>query len=59
MTVPVMRYQHYRDLSDKLSPQKYHPKQEPGSPRTAIIAPIAREIEVIEALSVEDVAHVM
>ena len=30
MAVPVMRYQRYKDLSDKSSPQKYYLKQEPG-----------------------------
>lgn len=37
MAVPVMRYQRYKDLSDKSSPQKYYLKQEPGSSKTATI----------------------
>jgi len=59
MAVPVMRYQRYKDLSDKSSPQKYYLKQEPGSSKTATIASIAKEIEITGALSAEDVTHVM
>ena len=54
-----MRYQRYKDLSDKSSPQKYYLKQEPGSSKTATIASIAKEIEITGALSAEDVTHVM
>lgn len=59
MAVPVMRYQRYKDLSDKSSPQKYYLKQEPGSSKTATIASISKEIEITGALSAEDVTHVM
>lgn len=59
MSVPVKRYQRYKKLGDKSSPQLYYLKQEPGSTKTATIATLAKEIEAAGALSAEDVTHTM
>lgn len=59
MAIPVMRYKRKKNLNDPLSPECYYLQRVPGHTRTYTLEDVAREIETIGALSIEDVVHVM
>lgn len=59
MAIPVMRYKRKKNLTDPLSPECYYLQRVPGHTRTYTLEDVAREIETIGALSIEDVVHVM
>lgn len=58
-TVTVVRYQRKKRLGDEQSPMVYVLKMKPGEAKIYTIDTLAREIESIGSLSVEDVVHVM
>lgn len=58
-TVSVVRYQRRKKVADDKSPMVYAIKPKPGEAKTYSIESLAREIEMVGALSEEDVAHVM
>lgn len=57
--VTVVRYSRHKKLGDDSSPLIYLLKQKAGSSRMYTIDLLAREIESIGSLSIEDVTHVM
>lgn len=59
ITVPVVRYERRKKMGDNTSPIIHLLKQKPGSSQMYTIDMLAREIESIGSLSVEDVTHVM
>ena len=58
-TVSVVRYQRKKKIGDDKSPMVYVLKPKPGESKLYSIESLAREIESIGSLSVEDVSHVM
>ncbi len=58
-TVSVVRYQRRKKIGDDKSPMVYVLKPKPGESKLYSIGSLAREIESIGSLSVEDVEHVM
>ena len=58
-TVSVVRYQRKKKIGDDKSPMVYVLKPKPGESKLYSIESLAREIESIGSLSVEDVEHVM
>ena len=58
-TVSVVRYQRRKKIGDDKSPMVYVLKPKPGESKLYSIGSLAREIESIGSLSVEDVSHVM
>ena len=58
-TVSVVRYQHRKRIGDEKSPMVFALKLKSGEAKMYSIESLAREIESIGSLSVEDVVHVM
>ncbi|WP_333697752.1 HU family DNA-binding protein [Bacteroides congonensis] len=58
-TVTVVRYKRRKRIADEESPMVYALKPKPGEAKIYSIETLAREIESIGSLSVEDVSHVM
>ena len=58
-TVSVVRYQRKKKIGDDKSPMVYVLKPKPGESKLYSIESLAREIESIGSLSVEDVEHVI
>lgn len=58
-TVSVVRYQHRKRIGDEESPMVFALKLKSGESKIYSIEALAREIESIGSLSVEDVVHVM
>ncbi|WP_294470649.1 DNA-binding protein [uncultured Bacteroides sp.] len=58
-TVSVVRYQRRKRIGDENSPMVFSLKIKSGDAKMYSIETLAREIESIGALSVEDVSHVM
>lgn len=58
-TVTVVRYKRRKRIADKESPMVYALKPKSGEAKIYSIETLAREIESIGSLSVEDVSHVM
>ena len=58
-TVTVVRYKRRKRIADEESPMVYALKPKSGEAKIYSIETLAREIESIGSLSVEDVAHVM
>lgn len=58
-TVTVERYQRRKRIGDDKSPMVYSLKVKKGDAKMYSIESLAREIETIGSLSVEDVTHVM
>lgn len=59
MGIPVARYKRNKRIGDTSSPELYYLKRVAGHTRTQSLEDVAREIETIGAMSVEDVVHVM
>lgn len=59
ITVPVVRYARRKKMGDDKSPMIYLLKPQPGIAKIYTIDMLAKEIESVGALSVEDVTHVM
>lgn len=57
--ITVVRYQHRKRIGDEGSPMVFSLKPKSGESRIYSIETLAREIESIGSLSVEDVSHVM
>lgn len=57
--ITVVRYQRRKRIGDEESPMVFSLKPKSGESRIYSIETLAREIESIGSLSVEDVAHVM
>ena len=57
--VTVVRYSRHKKLGDANSPLIYTLKQKAGSSKVYTIDLLAKEIESVGSLSVEDVSHVM
>lgn len=58
-TVTVVRYKRRKRIADEESPMVYALKPKSGEAKIYSIETLAREIESIGSLSVEDVSHVM
>lgn len=58
-TVTVVRYKRRKRIGDESSPMVYALKPKSGEAKTYSIESLAREIESVGSLSVEDVSHVM
>lgn len=58
-TVSVVRYKRRKRIGDEKSPMVYALKPKSGEAKIYSIESLAREIESIGSLSVEDVSHVM
>jgi len=58
-TVTVVRYKRRKRIGDEKSPMVYALKLKSGEAKIYSIETLAREIESIGSLSVEDVSHVM
>ena len=58
-TVTVVRYKRRKRISDADSPMVFALKPKSGASKIYSIEALAREIETIGSLSVEDVSHVM
>ena len=58
-TVTVVRYKRRKRISDADSPMVFALKPKSGESKIYSIEALAREIETIGSLSVEDVSHVM
>ena len=58
-TVTVVRYKRRKRIADEESPMLYALKPKSGEAKIYSIETLAREIESIGSLSVEDVSHVM
>ena len=58
-TVTVVRYKRRKRIGDEKSPMVYALKPKSGEAKIYSIETLAREIESIGSLSVEDVSHVM
>ncbi|MDE6162695.1 MAG: DNA-binding protein, partial [Bacteroides sp.] len=58
-TVTVVRYKRRKRIGDENSPMVFALKLKSGEAKTYSIESLAREIETIGSLSVEDVTHVM
>lgn len=58
-TVTVVRYKRRKRIADEESPMVYGLKPKSGEAKIYSIETLAREIESIGSLSVEDVSHVM
>ena len=58
-TVTVVRYKRRKRIADEESPMVYALKPKSGEAKIYSIETLAREIEAIGSLSVEDVSHVM
>ena len=58
-TVTVVRYKRRKRIADEESPMVYALKLKSGEAKIYSIETLAREIESIGSLSVEDVSHVM
>lgn len=59
MSIPVMRYQRNKIVSNSTSPVLNYLKRVPGQTRVYTTDDVAAETEAIGALSAEDVSHVM
>ena len=59
MSIPVMRYQRNKLISDPTSQVMNYLKRVPGRTRTYSLEDVAAETEAIGGMSAEDVAHVM
>lgn len=59
MSIPVMRYQRNKLISDPTSQVMNYLKRVPGHTRTYTLKDVAEEIETVGGMSAEDVDHVL